>query len=77
MGMQCQCQVHRLCFERSSPDMYIYKELFAKTFSPKFALALQTRFLDWRLSHFGKEFLILNRLLYNLSYFSLKQPLAG
>ena len=35
---------------------YIYEELFSKTWSPNLALELQSRFLDWRLSRFGKDF---------------------
>ena len=38
---------HMLC-------LHIYEELFFKTY-PKLALALQTGFLDWRLSPFEKE----------------------
>ena len=65
MGLQCQCQGHRLCLGKG---LYIYvymricvhicEEFFSKTWSPIFALALQTRFLDLRLSRFGAELFI-------------------
>ena len=39
--------------------VYIFDEvLFSKTRPPKLALAVQTRFLDWRLLPFGKELFI-------------------
>ena len=63
MGLQCQCQVHRLCFEKelfiyTYIYVYIYEELLSKGRSPNLALTLQTRFWDRRLSHFGKELFI-------------------
>ena len=45
MGLQCQCQVHRLCFGKKVFHIYTYahvhkyKELFSKTWSPNLALA--------------------------------------
>ena len=35
--------------------IYICEKLFTKTESLNFALALQAHFLEWRLTHFGKE----------------------
>ena len=56
------CIVHRLCLEKEiftcvcmPMPVYIYEALFSKACSPNLALALQTRFMDWHLSHFGKE----------------------
>ena len=43
--------------------VHAYEELFSKTWFPNLVLALQRRFLDWRLMHFGKELFI---------YFSIK-----
>ena len=36
-------------------NVHIYEELFSKTWYPNMALTLQPRFLDWRLTRFGKE----------------------
>ena len=43
---------------------YIYEEVFSKTWSLNFSLTLQTRFLDWRLSHFGKELFMYIYIIY-------------
>ena len=38
--------------------VYIYEKFFSKTWSRKLTLASRHRFLDWRLTHFGKELFI-------------------
>ena len=38
--------------------MHISEEIFSKAQSPNLALALQTQFLDWRLSGFEKELFV-------------------
>ena len=64
MSLQCQCQVKRLCFDTelfTYVYMHIYVHIYEvvfnspKTWSPNLTLALQHRFLDWRLTRFGKE----------------------
>ena len=46
-----------------------YEKLFSKTWSPNLAFGLQHRFLDWRLTYFGKDlFVCTNIQIYEESF---------